>query len=76
MVHHGNDERGIASAHVMVKVLGTAFRPLIFHAKTDSNGVAIVHLQLPYFKTGRAAILVKALCNGEEVEMRRPILHF
>jgi hypothetical protein len=75
LVHRGREESGLGGAQVMVKVLGTAFRPLIFHAKTDSNGVAIVHLQLPQFKTGRAAVLIKAMSGGEEVELRRVIQH-
>ncbi|HEY0050397.1 MAG TPA: hypothetical protein VGB68_13975 [Pyrinomonadaceae bacterium] len=75
LVHRGREESGTGGAHVMVKVLGSSFRPLIFHAKTDSNGVAIVHLQLPQFKQGRAAILVKAMSGGEEVELRRVIQH-
>lgn len=73
MVKRGNSETGLSGAHVMVKVLGSSFRPLIFHAKTDSNGVAIVHLQLPRFTRGRAAILVKAMSGGEEAELRRTI---
>ena len=75
LVHRGREESGTGGAHVMVKVLGSSFRPLIFHAKTDSNGVAIVHLQLPQFKQGRAAVLVKAMSGGEEVELRRIIQH-
>jgi hypothetical protein len=75
LVHRGGEESGTGGAHVMVKVLGSTFRPLIFHAKTDSNGVAIVHLQLPQFKQGRAALLVKAMSGGEEVELRRVIQH-
>ncbi|HEX9961574.1 MAG TPA: hypothetical protein VGB00_11610, partial [Pyrinomonadaceae bacterium] len=75
LVHRGSEESGLNGAHVMVKVLGSTFRPLIFHAKTDSNGVAIVHLQLPQFKQGRAAVLVKAMSDGEEVELRRVIQH-
>ncbi|HEX8734804.1 MAG TPA: hypothetical protein VF721_05730 [Pyrinomonadaceae bacterium] len=75
LVHRGSEESSVSGAHVMVKVLGSSFRPLIFHAKTDSNGVAIVHLQLPQFKQGRAAVLVKAMTGGEEVELRRVIQH-
>jgi hypothetical protein len=63
----------VTGAHVMVKILGSSFRPLIFHAKTDSNGVAIVQLQLPHFSRGRAAVLVRAMSNGEETELRRVI---
>jgi len=73
LVKRGNQENGLSGAHIMVKVIGTSFRPLIFHAKTDSNGVAIVHLQLPHFTAGRAAILVRAMSEGEEIELRRVI---
>lgn len=75
IVKRGNSETGLDGAHVMVKVIGSSFRPLIFHAKTDSNGVAVVHLQLPHFRAGRAAVLVKAMSGGEEVEIRRAIQH-
>jgi hypothetical protein len=68
-----NAETGLSGAHVLVKVIGSSFRPLIFHARTDSNGVAIVHLQLPHFKAGRAAVLVKAMSEGEEAELRRVV---
>ncbi|CAN5487811.1 hypothetical protein BH10ACI1_BH10ACI1_06820 [soil metagenome] len=73
MLKRSNSENGLSGAQVLVKVIGSSFRPLIFHAKTDSNGIAIVHLQLPHFKSGRAAVLVKALSNGEEIELRRVI---
>lgn len=63
----------VAGVNVMIKILGSAFRPLIFHARTDSNGVAIVQLQLPSFSRGRAAILVKAISGTEETELRRVI---
>ena len=66
---------GIGGAQIMVKVLGSSFRPLIFHAKSDANGVASVHLQLPHFREGRAALLVRAMNAGEQVELRRAILH-
>ncbi|MGI8495132.1 MAG: hypothetical protein ACR2L1_07445 [Pyrinomonadaceae bacterium] len=74
LVKGERSEVGLNGAHVMVKILGSSFRPLIFHAKTDSGGVAIVHLQLPSFSRGRAAILVRAMSGGEEVELRRSIL--
>ena len=74
MVRRGNGEIGLSGAHILVKIIGSAFRPLIFHAKTDSNGVAIVHLQLPHLKSGRAAILIRAMSEGEETELRR-IIH-
>ena len=66
---------GIGGAQIMIKVLGSSFRPLIFHAQSDANGVASVHLQLPHFREGRAALLVRAMNAGEQVELRRAILH-
>ncbi|CAN5630366.1 hypothetical protein BH20ACI4_BH20ACI4_34710 [soil metagenome] len=75
LVHRGGQENGLSGAQVMVKVLGAAFRPQIFHGKTDANGIAKVHLQMPLFKQGRAAILIKAMSEGEETELRRTIKH-
>lgn len=75
LVFRGNRERGLKNAQVMVKVLGAAFRPLIFHGKTDEKGIAKIHLQMPLFKQGRAAILIKAMSDGEEIELRRTIKH-
>lgn len=67
--------KGVSGSQIMVKVLGSSFRPLIFHAKTDSNGIAVVHLQLPHFRSGRAAILVRGMSDGEEAELRRVVSH-
>lgn len=73
MVGRGKERLALIGANIMIKVLGTSFRPLIFHTKTDSNGVAVVNLQLPQFSRGRAAVLFKAMSNGEEAELRRVI---
>ncbi len=73
IVRRGNTNKGLSGAHILVKIIGSSFRPLIFHAKSDSNGVATVHLQLPHFRAGRAAILIKAMSEGEESELRRVI---
>lgn len=74
LVRRGNAQIGLSNAQILVKVVGSSFRPLIFHAKTDYNGIATVHLQLPHFKTGRAAILIKTISEGEEMELHR-IIH-
>jgi hypothetical protein len=71
MICKGTDRRVVADAQIMVKVLGSAFRPVIFHSKTDSNGLARIHLQLPNFQAGRAALLVRAIAGGEEIELRK-----
>jgi hypothetical protein len=75
LVYRGSRESGLNNAQVMIKVLGAAFRPLIFHGKTDEKGIAKIHLQMPLFKQGRAAILIKAMSEGEEIELRRTIKH-
>ena len=73
IVRRGTRETGLSGVQILVKIIGSSFRPLIFHAKTDSNGAATVHLQLPHFRAGRAAILVRAISEGEETELRRII---
>ncbi len=70
-VFRGSSLNFIREAQVMVKVLGSSFRPLIFHARTNETGVAVVHLQLPQFRSGRGAILVRAISDGEEAELRQ-----
>ncbi|MDQ3491047.1 MAG: hypothetical protein ACR2M8_05585 [Pyrinomonadaceae bacterium] len=75
MVCRGSHRKVVAGAQVMVKILGSSFRPVIFHASTDRNGLANVNLQLPNFKSGRAAFLVRAISDGEEVELRRSMVN-
>ncbi len=75
MVCRGSGRKVVVGAEVMVKIIGSAFRPLIFHSMTDKNGLANVTLQFPKFKSGRAAFLVRAISDGEEIELRRPIAH-
>ena len=73
LICRGTDRRVVPDAQIMIKVLGSAFRPVIFHAKTDGNGLARVHLQLPIFTAGRAALLVRVISDGEEIELRRAV---
>ena len=73
LVNRDKGQSNLVGVNVMIKILGTTFRPQIFHAKTDSNGVAIVQIQFPTFSRGRAALLIKASSNGEDTELRRVI---
>ena len=68
-----NGQEAINGADITVKVLGSTFRPLIFPTKTGADGVATVRTSLPHFKTGRAALLVRAIADGYEAELRRII---
>ncbi len=74
MVCRGTGRKVVPDAQIMVKVLGSSFRPVIFHAKSDSNGLAKVHLQVPHFNAGRAALLIRAIDMGEELELRRIVI--
>lgn len=69
------DRLTVPDASVTVKVLGTEFRPLILSSKTDADGVAMVHVWLPRFTKGRAAILLRATADGCAAELRRVIHH-
>lgn len=73
MVCRGTDRRVVADAQIVIKVLGSAFRPIIFHARSDQNGLAKVHMEIPQFKAGRAALFVRVISDGDEVEVRRPV---
>ena len=68
-----NQEKPVAKAAVSVKVLGTAFRPQLYSAKTHSDGVAAIATKIPSFTSGRAAILIRAVFDGNETELRRVI---
>ena len=73
MVCRGTARKVVSNVQIMIKVLGSSFRPVIFHARTDANGLANVHLQLPNFTAGRAALLVRAIIENDEIELRRAV---
>jgi hypothetical protein len=68
-----NGREAVDGADITVKVLGSTFRPLIFPTRTGPDGIAQVRAVLPHFKTGRAALLVRAIADGYEAELRRII---
>ena len=61
-------------ARVVVKVLGSTFRPTSTMATTSAQGTATIPILLPLFQAGRAAILIQAHIDGETAELRRVIL--
>lgn len=70
----GVDDLGtVSDAVVTLKVLGTSFRPLIFSEKTAPDGTVTFYAMLPYFTSGRAAILINATTKGYRAELRRVI---
>jgi hypothetical protein len=74
MVSRGSERRVVDNAQILIKVIGTNFRPRIFHSSTDKNGLASLEVDMPEFSGGRAAFLVRASNGGEEIELRRIIL--
>lgn len=66
--------RPVKNAQVILKTLGTSFRPSSTFSKTDKDGVALISASLPTFEEGRAAILVRAEFDGATAELRRIIL--
>ena len=64
----------VKNAQVILKMLGTSFRPSSTFSKTDKDGVALISASLPAFEEGRAAILVRAEFDGATAELRRIIL--
>ena len=66
----GQQEDPVSNAAVSVKVLGTAFRPLIYTLKTQRDGIAKIATQIPQFTSGRAAVLVRATAKDESAEVR------
>ncbi|MEP6568171.1 MAG: hypothetical protein ABJC10_00215 [Acidobacteriota bacterium] len=69
----GKKEKPLAGVALSLKVLGTAFRPQIYSAKTERGGFAEVPVTMPTFSSGRAAVLVRAMVKGETIEVRRVI---
>ena len=63
-----------AKANITMKVLGSTFQPSSTYSTTDSTGRSAISVTLPAFKTGRAAILIRAEADGEVAELRR-IIH-
>ena len=61
-------------ARIVVKTLGTTFRPASKVAATNAEGLALVPVLLPTFNSGRAAVLIQVNADGERAELRRIIL--
>jgi len=70
----GNRSKPVPRARVVLKVLGTGFEPASTFSITNEEGVALIFASLPQFKSGRAAILLRAEADGDSAELRRVIL--
>lgn len=75
LVCRGSEHKVVPDAEIMIKVMGSSFKPLIFHSRSNPFGISSVDVDLPEFKEGRAAVVVRVMSKGEEVEVRRPLMH-
>lgn len=73
MVSRGSLHKVIPNAEILAKVIGSEFKPRIFHSKTDQNGLANIKLKVPNFQSGRAEFVVSVRSDTEEIELRRDI---
>lgn len=69
----GSKQKPLNGISISVKILGTTFRPQIYSVRTERDGVAAVSTTMPNFTSGRAAVLIRAVANGETTELRRVI---
>lgn len=70
----GDRREPARKARIVVKTLGTNFRPTSTLATTNAQGIASIPILLPSFDSGRAAVLIQAHTDGETAELRRIIL--
>lgn len=68
-----NGRKPAANASLSLKTLGSSFQPSSTYSTTDDEGRSSISVSLPAFKTGRAAILIRAEADGEVAEVRRII---
>ena len=63
----------IEAASVVVKVIGTAFKPQVFPGRTDREGIASFNIVLPTFTAGSAAVVVQASSKYGDGEIKHLI---
>lgn len=68
-----DQKQPIRKARVVARILGSSFRPVKATATTGTDGIAEVTISIPEFKSGRAAMLVRAESENEFAELRRVI---
>lgn len=69
----GKKEKPMSGIALSLKILGTTFRPQLFSIKTGRDGIGVVSGRIPYFYSGRAAIVIHAVADGNTAEVRRVI---
>lgn len=65
--------QALANIPVIVKVIGTAFKPQIYSGRTGPDGIAIMPVNLPQFTAGSAAIVIQSTSDYGEAEVKHLI---
>lgn len=73
LVADSSTGKPLKGAQVTVKMVGSNFTSLILHARCETSGIALFHLKVPRFSTGRGALVITAVHGEDEVELRRVI---
>jgi hypothetical protein len=65
--------RPLPGVSVIVKILGTAFKPQIHSAVSGIDGVATLTVTLPDFAVGSGAVVIQASSDAREAEIKQLI---
>lgn len=69
----GPQPRLLTNIPVVVKILGTAFKPQVHSTVTGADGVAVFTITLPQFAAGSAALVIQATSEIGETEVKQLI---
>ena len=72
-VTRGQNRAPLGGAPVIVKVLGTSFKPQTHSMMTGPDGMAMTTITLPNFTAGSAAIVVQTSSDAGEAEIKQLI---
>jgi hypothetical protein len=66
-----NQDVPLAGVRVTVVGLGTAFSRIEFSNETDAAGIVTFDLIIPAYKKGRGVLVFSAICDEQEIVLRR-----
>lgn len=69
----GTQHRLLTNIPVVVKILGTAFKPQVHSTVTGADGIAVFTITLPQFAAGSAALVIQATSEIGETEVKQLI---
>ena len=72
-VHVSRGQTGEPEATVTVKIIGTAFKPRVYSARTDRTGNVAFKFVLPSFTAGTAALVIEAQSGRGRGELKHLI---